>query len=90
MATNLGQEEESDPLPDLLAQNPVDGTSDGMIYSDSLTEPQKTDCRQVLSQFQGFSLTPRQTTWCTHEVDTGDSLPVRVKSTESLRSESVV
>lgn len=46
----------------------------------ALTEQQQTDCRKVLNQYRHmFSLTPSQTTWCTHEVDTGDSLPVKNK-----------
>ena len=26
-----------------------------------------------------FSLTPGLTTWCTHDIDTGDSMPVKNK-----------
>ncbi|XP_069092722.1 meiosis-specific protein MEI4 [Pleurodeles waltl] len=41
---------------------------------------QKTDCKQVLHQSaELFSLTPGQITRCTHDVDTGNNLPVKIK-----------
>ncbi|KAJ1207630.1 hypothetical protein NDU88_003020 [Pleurodeles waltl] len=79
MVTDEDQEAESEPLPD-LSTNPKDGTVDGVIYSGTLSGQQQADCRQVLQQFaELFSLTPGQTHLCTHDVDTGDMLPVKNK-----------
>ncbi|KAJ1155279.1 hypothetical protein NDU88_008012 [Pleurodeles waltl] len=80
MVTEEDQEAESEPLPDLLSSDPKDGTVDGVIYSDTLSGQQQADCRRVLQQFpELFSLTPGQTHLCTHDVDTGDSMPVKNK-----------
>ncbi|KAJ1085658.1 hypothetical protein NDU88_005787 [Pleurodeles waltl] len=80
MVTDEDQEAESEPLPDLLSSDPKDGTVDGVIYSDTLSGQQQADCRRVLQQFpELFSLTPGQTHLCTHDVDTGDSMPVKNK-----------
>ncbi|KAJ1191628.1 hypothetical protein NDU88_000944 [Pleurodeles waltl] len=78
MVTDEDQEAESEPLPDLLSTDPKDGSVDGVIYSDTLSGQQQPDCRKVLQQFaELFSLTPGQTHLCTHDVDTGDSMPVK-------------
>ncbi|KAJ1178382.1 hypothetical protein NDU88_003628 [Pleurodeles waltl] len=80
MVTDEDQEAESEPLPDLLSSDPKDGSVDGVIYSDTLSSQQQSDCRKVLQQFaELFSLTPGQTHLCTHDVDTGDSMPVKNK-----------
>ncbi|KAJ1093451.1 hypothetical protein NDU88_006552 [Pleurodeles waltl] len=78
MVTDEDKEAESEPLPDLLSTKPKDGSVDGVIYSDTLSSQQQSDCRKVLQQFaELFSLTPGQTHLCTHDVDTGDSMPVK-------------
>ncbi|KAJ1136096.1 hypothetical protein NDU88_002514 [Pleurodeles waltl] len=80
MVTDEDQEAESEPLPDLLSTDPKDGSVDGVIYSDTLSGQQQSDCRKVLQQFaELFSLTPGQTHLCIHDVDTGDSMPVKNK-----------
>ncbi|KAJ1197539.1 hypothetical protein NDU88_001396 [Pleurodeles waltl] len=80
MVTDEDQTAESEPLPDLLSTDPKDDTVDGVIYSDTLSGQQQADCRQVLQQFaELFSITPGQTHLCTHDVDTGDNLPVKNK-----------
>ncbi|KAJ1104852.1 hypothetical protein NDU88_002261 [Pleurodeles waltl] len=80
MVTDEDQEAESEPLPDLLSTEPKDGSVDGVIYSDTLFSQQQADCRQVFQQFaELFSLTPGQAHLCTHDVDTGDRMPVRNK-----------
>ncbi|KAJ1103801.1 hypothetical protein NDU88_001222 [Pleurodeles waltl] len=78
MVTDEDQEGESEPLPDLLSSDPKDGSVDGVVYSDTLSGQQQSDCRKVLQQFaELFSLTHGQTDLCTHDVDTGDSMPVK-------------
>ncbi|KAJ1205419.1 hypothetical protein NDU88_000854 [Pleurodeles waltl] len=80
MATDEGQEEESDSLPDLFSNTAADGSVDGVVPAGCLTESQKEDCRILLGQFSElFFLVPDQTTWCEHTIDTGDSLPVKSK-----------
>ncbi|KAJ1199297.1 hypothetical protein NDU88_003134 [Pleurodeles waltl] len=80
LATDDGVEEESEPLPDLLSAGEKDGSVEGVILSPSLTEEQQRDCRHVLGQFASlFSLIPGVTHLCTHDVDTGDSTPVKHK-----------
>ncbi|KAJ1089521.1 hypothetical protein NDU88_002672 [Pleurodeles waltl] len=80
MATDKGQEEESDPLPDLFSSTTADGSVKGVVLADCLTAEQKENCRNLLGQFSElFSLTPGQTTWCEHTIDTGDSLPAKRK-----------
>ncbi|KAJ1127696.1 hypothetical protein NDU88_006089 [Pleurodeles waltl] len=80
LATDDGVEEESEPLPDLLSAGEKDGSAEGVILSPSLTEEQQGDCRHVLGQFSSlFSLIPGVTHWCTHDVDTGDSTPIKQK-----------
>ncbi|KAJ1188972.1 hypothetical protein NDU88_005727 [Pleurodeles waltl] len=80
LATYDRVEEESEPLPDLLSAGEKDGSVDGVILYPSLTEEQQRDCRQVLGQFASlFSLIPRVTHLCTHDVDTGDSPPIKQK-----------
>ena len=50
------------------------------MVSYSLTAEQQEDCCLLLGQFTGlFSLTPGQTKWCVHDVDTDDSLSVMNK-----------
>ena len=62
LVTDEDQEEENEPLPDLLSHSPKDG-SVGVILSDTLTTQYQIDRRQVLGQYAGlFSLTPCQTT----------------------------
>ncbi|KAJ1119295.1 hypothetical protein NDU88_007481 [Pleurodeles waltl] len=80
MVTDEEKEEESEPLPDLLSSNAQDGSVEGVVLSPKLTDQQQKDCKQVLEQFASlFSLTPGLTNWCVHDVDTGDSLPVKNK-----------
>ncbi|KAJ1200775.1 hypothetical protein NDU88_004596 [Pleurodeles waltl] len=80
LATDDGVEEESEPLLDLLSAGEKDGSVEGVILSPSLTEEQQRDCRQVLEQFTSlFSLIPGVTHLCTHDVDTGDSRPIKQK-----------
>ncbi|KAJ1142020.1 hypothetical protein NDU88_008348 [Pleurodeles waltl] len=80
MVTDEEQEAESEPLPDLLSSDPKDGSVEGVIYLDTISGQQQADCRKVLQQFaELFSLTPGQTHLCTHDVDTGDSMPVKNK-----------
>ncbi|KAJ1201435.1 hypothetical protein NDU88_005244 [Pleurodeles waltl] len=78
--TGDGVEEESEALPDLLSAGEKDGSVEGVILSLSLTEEQQGDCRHVLEQFSSlFSLIPEVTHLCTHDVDTGDSTPIKQK-----------
>ncbi|KAJ1159738.1 hypothetical protein NDU88_000243 [Pleurodeles waltl] len=80
LATDDGVEEESEPLPDLLSAGEKDGSVEGVILSPSLTEEQQRDCHHVLGQFASLSsLIPGVTHLCTHDVDTGDSTPVKHK-----------
>ncbi|KAJ1143845.1 hypothetical protein NDU88_010147 [Pleurodeles waltl] len=80
LVTDEGMEEESEPLPDLLSAQEGDGSVSGVILSDSLTLNQKGDCYELLEQFSPlFSLTPGLTHLCVHDIDTGDSLPVKNK-----------
>ncbi|KAJ1167473.1 hypothetical protein NDU88_007864 [Pleurodeles waltl] len=80
MVTDEGKEEEGEPLPDLLSSKEKDGSVEGVVLSPKLTDQQQQDCKQVLGQFASlFSLTPGLTNWCVHDVDTGDSLPVKNK-----------
>ena len=51
-----------------------------MILSTILTPDQERECHQLRRQFSSlFSLAPGLTTWCTHDIDTGDSMPVKNK-----------
>ena len=78
MVTDSGEEEETEPLPDLLSRNPKDGSVDGVVTCPSLTAKLQQNCRYVLGQFaELFFLTRDQTKWCVHDVDTGDCLPVK-------------
>ncbi|KAJ1084301.1 hypothetical protein NDU88_004453 [Pleurodeles waltl] len=80
LATDDGVEEESEPLPDLLSAGEKDGSVEGVILSPSLTEEQQGDCRHMLGEFSSlFSLIPGVTHLCSHEVDTGDSTPIKQK-----------
>ncbi|KAJ1217114.1 hypothetical protein NDU88_004709 [Pleurodeles waltl] len=80
IATDEGQEEESDPLPDLFSTTEADGLVEGVVLADCLTAEQKDNCVNLLSQFSELSsLIPRTTTWCEHTINTGDSLPVQSK-----------
>ncbi|KAJ1117862.1 hypothetical protein NDU88_006058 [Pleurodeles waltl] len=80
IVTDEGKEEESEPLPDLLSSNAQDGSVEGVVLSPKLTDQQQKDCKHVLQQFASlFSLTPGLTNWCVHDIDTGDSLPVKNK-----------
>ncbi|KAJ1216118.1 hypothetical protein NDU88_003724 [Pleurodeles waltl] len=80
LVTDEGMEEESEPLPDLLFAQEGDGSVKGVILSDSLTLNQKGDCYELLEQFSPlFSLTPGLTHLCAHDIDNGDSLPVKNK-----------
>ncbi|KAJ1121077.1 hypothetical protein NDU88_009205 [Pleurodeles waltl] len=80
LATDDGVEEESEPLPDLLSAGEKDGSVEGVNLSCSLTAEQQRDCRQVLGQFTSlFSLIPGVTHLCTHDVDIGDSTPIKQK-----------
>ncbi|KAJ1198964.1 hypothetical protein NDU88_002802 [Pleurodeles waltl] len=80
LVTDEGMEEESEPLPDLLSAKEGDGSVKGVILSDSLTLNQRGDCYELLEEFCPlFSLTPGLTHLCVHDIDTGDSLPVKNK-----------
>ncbi|KAJ1123516.1 hypothetical protein NDU88_001985 [Pleurodeles waltl] len=80
LATDDGVEEESEPLPDLLSAGEKDGSVKGVILSPSLTEEQQGDCHHVLGQFSSLcSLIPGVTHLCTHDVETGDSTPIKQK-----------
>ncbi|KAJ1217927.1 hypothetical protein NDU88_005514 [Pleurodeles waltl] len=80
LATDDWVEEESEPLPDLLSAGEKDWSVEGVILSSYLTEGQQRDCRHVLGQFASlFSLIPGVTHLCTHDVDIGDSTPVKHK-----------
>ncbi|KAJ1128931.1 hypothetical protein NDU88_007303 [Pleurodeles waltl] len=78
MATDEGQEEESDPLPDLFSSTEQDALVEGVVLADCLTAEQKDHCINLLGQFSElFSTVPGTTSWCEHTLDTGDSLPVK-------------
>ncbi|KAJ1190937.1 hypothetical protein NDU88_000256 [Pleurodeles waltl] len=80
VATDEGQKKESNPIPDLFSNTAADGSMEGVVLADCLTAEQKEDCKNLLGQFpELFSLTPGQTSWCEHTIDTGDSLPVKSK-----------
>ncbi|KAJ1178944.1 hypothetical protein NDU88_004184 [Pleurodeles waltl] len=80
MATDEGQEEESDPLPDLFSSTEQDALVEGVVLADCLTAEQKDNCINLLDQFSElFSTVPGTTSWCEHTIDTGDSLPVKSK-----------
>ncbi|XP_078496945.1 uncharacterized protein LOC144753011 [Lissotriton helveticus] len=81
MVTDGGEEAESEPLPDLFSSQEKDGSVEGVVLSPSLTPEQREDCRQILEQYSTlFSLVPGRTHLCTHDVDTGDSPPVKSKT----------
>ncbi|KAJ1114280.1 hypothetical protein NDU88_002519 [Pleurodeles waltl] len=62
MATDEGQEEESDPLPDLVSTTEADGLVEGVVLADYLTAEQKNNCGNLFSQFSElFSLVPGTT-----------------------------
>ena len=53
----------------------------GVVLSPTLTPDQQTDCYYLLEQFAPmFSLVPGVTPLCVHDVDTGDSPPVKNKT----------
>ncbi|KAJ1175784.1 hypothetical protein NDU88_001069 [Pleurodeles waltl] len=80
MATDEGQEEESDPLPDLFSSTEQDALVEGVVLADCLTAEQKDHCINILGQFSElFSTVPGTTSWCEQTIDTGDSLPVKSK-----------
>ncbi|KAJ1091053.1 hypothetical protein NDU88_004181 [Pleurodeles waltl] len=80
MATDEGQEEDSDPLPDLFSSTDQDALVEGVVLADCLTAEQKDNCINLLGQFSElFSTVPGTTSWCEHTIDTGDSLPVKSK-----------
>ncbi|KAJ1087983.1 hypothetical protein NDU88_001142 [Pleurodeles waltl] len=80
MAPDEGQEEESDPFPDLFSTTEDDGLVEGVVLADCLTAEQKDNCVNLLSQFSElFSLVPGTATWCEHTINIGDSLPVKSK-----------
>ncbi|KAJ1172932.1 hypothetical protein NDU88_004774 [Pleurodeles waltl] len=80
LATDDGVEEESELLPDLLSAKEPDGSVEGLVLSSSLTLEQQSECCQFPGHFSTlFSLTPGVTNLCTHDVETGDSLPVKNK-----------
>ncbi|KAJ1178906.1 hypothetical protein NDU88_004147 [Pleurodeles waltl] len=80
MATDEGQEEDSDPLPDLFSSTEQDALVEGVVLADCLTAEQKDNCINLLDQFSElFSTVPGTTSWCEHTIDTGDSLPVKSK-----------
>ncbi|KAJ1178839.1 hypothetical protein NDU88_004081, partial [Pleurodeles waltl] len=80
MATDEGQEEDSDPLPDLFSSTEQDALVEGVVLADCLTAEQKDHCINLLGQFSElFSTVPGTTSWCEHTIDTGDSLPVKSK-----------
>ncbi|KAJ1212450.1 hypothetical protein NDU88_000110 [Pleurodeles waltl] len=80
MATDKGQEEDSDPLPDLFSSTEQDALVEGVVLADCLTAEQKDNCINLLGQFSElFSTVPGTTSWCEHTIDTGDSLPVKSK-----------
>ncbi|KAJ1126611.1 hypothetical protein NDU88_005018 [Pleurodeles waltl] len=80
MATDEGQEEESDPLPDLFSSTEQDALVEGVVLADCLTAEQKDHCINLLGQFSElFSTMPGTTSWYEHTIDTGDSLPVKSK-----------
>ncbi|KAJ1187172.1 hypothetical protein NDU88_003951 [Pleurodeles waltl] len=80
LVTDEGMEEESEPLPDLLSVKEGDGSVEGIILSDSVTLTQRGDCYELLEQFSPlFSLTAGLTHLCVHDIDTGDSPPVKNK-----------
>ncbi|KAJ1196314.1 hypothetical protein NDU88_000185 [Pleurodeles waltl] len=78
MATDEGQEEDSDPLPDLFSSTEEDALVEGVVWADCLTAQQKDHCINLLGQFSElFSTVPGTTSWCEHTIYTGDSLPVK-------------
>ncbi|KAJ1153918.1 hypothetical protein NDU88_006676 [Pleurodeles waltl] len=80
LATDDGVEEECKPLPDLLSAGENNGSVEGVILSPSLTEEPQGDCHHVLGQFSSlFSLIPGVTHLCPHDVDIGDSTPIKQK-----------
>ncbi|KAJ1174807.1 hypothetical protein NDU88_000098 [Pleurodeles waltl] len=80
MSTDEGQEEESDPLPDLFSSTEEDALVEGVVLADCLTAEQKDNCINLLGQFSElFSTVPGTTSWCEHTIDTGDSMPVKSK-----------
>ncbi|KAJ1118489.1 hypothetical protein NDU88_006680 [Pleurodeles waltl] len=80
MATDEGQEEESDPLPDLFSSTEEDALVEGVVLADWLTAELKDNCIHLLGQFSElFSTVPGTTSWCEHTIDTGDSMPVKSK-----------
>ncbi|KAJ1190388.1 hypothetical protein NDU88_007126 [Pleurodeles waltl] len=80
LVTDEGVEEESEPLLDLLSAKKGDGSVEGVNLSDSLTLEQRGDCYQLLEQYSSmFSLTPGLIHLCVHDIDTGDSPPVKNK-----------
>ncbi|KAJ1174995.1 hypothetical protein NDU88_000286 [Pleurodeles waltl] len=80
LVTDKGMEEEPEPLPDLLSANDGDGSVQEVDLSDSLTLDQRRDCYELLEHFSSlFSFTPGVTHLCVHDIDTGDSPPVKSK-----------
>ncbi|KAJ1126598.1 hypothetical protein NDU88_005007 [Pleurodeles waltl] len=59
MATDEGQEEDSDPLPDLFSSTEQDALVEGVVLADCLTAEQKDNCINLLDQFSElFSTVP--------------------------------
>ncbi|KAJ1168041.1 hypothetical protein NDU88_008423 [Pleurodeles waltl] len=59
MATDEGQEEDSDPLPDLISSTEQDALVEGVVLADCLTAEQKDHCINLLDQFSElFSTVP--------------------------------
>ncbi|KAJ1179817.1 hypothetical protein NDU88_005050 [Pleurodeles waltl] len=79
LVTDKGMEEDSEPLPDLLSAKEGDESVEGINLSDSLTLNKGGDCYELLEQFSSlFSLTSGLTHLCVHDIDTGDSPPVKI------------
>ncbi|KAJ1095746.1 hypothetical protein NDU88_000902 [Pleurodeles waltl] len=80
MATDEGQEEESDTLFDLFSSTEEDALVDGVVLADCLIAEQKDNCINLLGQFSElFSTVPGTTSWCEHTINTGGSMPVKSK-----------
>ncbi|KAJ1202199.1 hypothetical protein NDU88_006000 [Pleurodeles waltl] len=79
LVTDVEVEEETEPLHDFLSAGAKDGSVEGVNLSPSLTVEQQRDCCQVLGQLASLFLIPGVTHLCTHDVDTGDSAPIKQK-----------
>ena len=68
------------PLPHEKSVPPLgnEETWENVVISDDITEPQKQQVRELLSEFSDvFSGSPNLTHVVTHKIDTGDSPPIR-------------